>query len=144
MLRPVAPRLPAVALLAALVLAGCGDSGPTDEQQIRTTLDQFAQATAAQDYPALCQRILAPKLVDTLEQIGLPCEAALRRGFEGVKQPQISVGDVSVDGDSAKAQVRSSAEGQKPSQDTVELDRVNGQWRISSLTTGSQRVQQDP
>jgi hypothetical protein len=144
MLRPVAPRLPAVVLLAALALAGCGDSGPTDEQQIRTTLDQFAQATAAQDYPALCQRILAPKLVDTLEQIGLPCEAALRRGFEGVKQPQISVGEVSVDGDSAKAQVRSSAEGQKPSQDTVELDRVNGQWRISSLTTGSQRAEQGP
>ena len=144
MLRPVAPRLPAVALLAALALAGCGDSGPSDEQQIRATLDQFAQATAAQDYPALCQRILAPKLVDTLEQIGLPCEAALRRGFEGVKQPQISVGDVTVDGDSAKAQVRSSAEGQKPSQDTVELDRVNGQWRISSLTTGSQRADQSP
>ena len=29
MLRPVAPRLPAVALLAALALAGCGDSGPS-------------------------------------------------------------------------------------------------------------------
>ena len=143
MLRPVATRRVVLALVAC-ALAGCGDSGPSDEQQIRTTLDQFAQATAAQDYPALCQRILAPKLVDTLEQIGLPCEAALRRGFEGVKQPQISVGDVTVDGDSAKAQVRSSAEGQKPSQDTVELARVNGQWRISSLTTGSQRAEQGP
>ena len=140
MLRPVAPRLPAVALLAALALAGCGDSGPSDEQQIRATLDRFAEATAAQDYPALCQRILAPKLVDTLEQIGLPCEAALRRGFEGVKQPQISVGEVTVDGDSAKAQVRSSAEGQQPSQDTVELTKVNGQWRISSLAAGSRRT----
>ena len=142
MLRPVAPRLPAVALLAALALAGCGDSGPSDEQQIRGTLDQFAQATAAKDYEALCQRIFAPKLVETLEQIGLPCEAALRKGIEGVKQPQISVGAVTVDGDSAKAEVRSSADGQKPSQDTVELDRVNGQWRISSLTTGSQRAGQ--
>ena len=144
MLRPVAPRLPAVALLVALALAGCGDSGPSDEQQIRSTLDQFAQATAAKDYGELCQKVFAPKLVETLEQIGLPCEQALRKGFEGVKEPQISVGKVTVDGDNAKAEVRSSAEGQKPSQDTVELARVNGAWRISSLASGSQRAGQGP
>ena len=41
-----------------------------------------------------------------------------------------------MDGDAATAQVRSSAAGQKPSEDTVELVRVDDGWRIASLGEG--------
>ena len=60
--------------LAALVLAiaGCGASGPTDEEQVRTTLTAFTRATASKDYQALCDRLLAPSLIDDLKKIGLP------------------------------------------------------------------------
>ena len=48
------------------------------------------------------------------------------------------MGDVTVKGKRATAEVRSSAEGQAPSKDTVELERTDDGWRISSLTTPSE------
>ena len=132
MLRPV-PTRPLVLVLAVASLVACGDSGPTDEQQIRAALAEFERATAARDYQALCDRVLAPKLIETVRQIGLPCELALQKGFEDVEDPRLTVGAVKVDEDEATAEVRSSAAGQSPSQDTVELVRVDGKWRVASL-----------
>jgi hypothetical protein len=136
MLRPVATR-PVLLVIAACALAGCGDSGPSDEEQIRSTLAAFQRATADRDYGALCDRILAPKLIDTVKQIGLPCEVALEKGFEDVRDPRLTVGAITVADDSATAQVRSTAEGQTPSEDTVELVRVGDAWRIASLGDGA-------
>ena len=133
MLRRVRLRPPVLTALAALALAGCGDSGPSDEARIRGALEEFQRATAAKDYAALCDRVLAPKLIATVEQVGLSCETALEEGFKSVRDPRISVGSVTVDGDSATAQVRSSAAGQEPSEDTVQLVRVDDSWRIASL-----------
>ena len=125
------------ALALALVLAGCGDSGPTDEEQVRATLTDFSRATAAKDYQTLCDRILAPSLIADLKKIGLPCEIALQQGLGDVKQPRLLVGAVSVKGKTATAQVRTSAEGQAPSSDTIELEHTDQGWRISSLAKPS-------
>jgi hypothetical protein len=119
-------------LLAAAALAGCG-SGPSDEQQVRQTLADFAHATARKDYRQLCDEVLAPRLVEQVRQIGMPCEKALERGLGDVRDPQVSVGRVVVNGGNASAEVRSSAAGQAPSRDTVELVKVGGRWRIASL-----------
>jgi hypothetical protein len=119
-------------LLAAVVLAACG-SGPSDEQQVRQTITDFARATARKDYRELCQQVLAPKLIEQVKQIGLPCEQALQRGLGNVKDPRVIVGRVTVKGDTASAEVRSSATGEPPSRDTVRLVKVDGRWRISSL-----------
>ena len=116
----------------ALVFAGCG-SGPSDEEQIRQTLTDFGRATAAKDYQALCDRIFAPKLVEKLNQVGLPCEVALQKSLAEVKDPHITIGKITVTDKLAKAEVRTSAAGQQPSRDTVELVPVDGAWRISSL-----------
>jgi Putative lumazine-binding len=132
MLRPVATR-PLLLVMAALALAGCDDDEPSDEEQIRSTLSEFQRATADRDYGALCDRILAPKLIETVEQIGLDCEDALTKAFEDVRDPRLSVGAITVDGDGATAQVRSSAAGQAPSEDTLELVRTDDGWRIASL-----------
>jgi hypothetical protein len=117
----------------ALVLAGCGDKGPTDEEQVRTTLTAFSRATASKDYQALCDRLLAPSLIDSLKKIGLPCEIALQQGLGDVRQPRLIVGAVTVKGKTAVAEVRTSAEGQAPSKDSIELVRTAKGWRITSL-----------
>jgi hypothetical protein len=129
--------LSAVRLLAPVlvlaILAGCGDTGPTPEQQVRTTVSDFGRATAGKDYKTLCDRILAPKLIEDVTSIGLSCEAALKRGLGNVKDPHLTIGAVQIDGDTASAEVRTSASGEAPSKDTLKLVKVNGTWKISSL-----------
>ncbi len=134
MLRPVATR-PLALVLAAASLVGCGDSGPSDEEQVRAALAAFQRATESRDYQALCDRILAPKLIETVKQIGLPCEVALQKGFEDVRDPRLTVGAITVREDKASAEVRSSAAGEPPSQDTVELVKLGDAWRIASLAS---------
>ena len=128
----------ALALALALALGACGESEPTDEEQVRATMSAFSKATAAKDYQRLCDRLLAPSLLADLKKIGLPCEIALQQGLGEVKQPRLIVGDVAVKGKKASAEVRTSAEGQAPSSDTVQLERTEDGWRIASLGTSSE------
>jgi len=123
------------AALAAALLAGCGDAGPSTQEQVRTTLDEFARAMTAKDYQSLCDKVLAPKLIEKLQQVGLPCEIAMQRAFQDVQNPRLTIGKVTVakDEKSATAEVRTSASGQSPSQDTVELVPVKDGWRVSTL-----------
>jgi hypothetical protein len=130
MLPPVRYLAPALALL---ILAGCGEQGPTPEEQVRSTVAEFGRATAAKDYRALCDRLLAPSLVEEVESVGLPCESALRRGLGDVREPRLTIGEITVREDEATAEIRTSAAGEEPSQDTLELVNLDGSWKISSL-----------
>jgi len=120
-----------------IVIAGCGEKEPTEEEQVRTTLTAFSRATASKDYEKLCDKLLAPSLVSDLKKIGLPCEIALQKGLGDVRQPRLIIGAVKVNGNTAIAEVQTSAEGEEPSKDSVELQRTGGGWRIASLATPS-------
>jgi hypothetical protein len=134
MLRAVRRRRIALAVGAAvLALGGCGSAGPTDEQLVARAVTAFGRASAAKDYRALCDRILAPSLIEEVTAIGLPCEQALERGLGGVRSPRLALGAVTVDGDSATAEVRTAAANQAPSHDTLRLQKVRGAWRVASL-----------
>jgi uncharacterized lipoprotein len=125
-------RAAVVSLSTAVLLAGCG-GGPTDEQQVRDVLQRFATATEKRDYQTLCDDVFAPKLLSGLEQIGLPCVVAMKQSLGSVRNPRLTVGAVSVSGKTASAQVRTAAEGQQPSSDTIRLQKVKGDWRVASL-----------
>jgi hypothetical protein len=132
MLRPV--RRPTAALLGLLVaLSGCG-GGPSDVDQVRVVVEGFGEATKAKDYQRLCDDLLSPKLVEEVERVGLPCEVALRQGLGEVRSPELTIGRIEVKGDNATADVRSSAAGEPPSRDVLELIRVADAWRIASLS----------
>jgi hypothetical protein len=132
MLREVRYLAPALVLL---ILAGCGESGPTPEEQVRSTVAEFGRATAAKDYAALCDHLLAPELIEEVESIGLPCERALRQGLGDVEEPRLTIGRIEIRDDEASAEVRTSAAGEEPSQDTLQLVNLDGVWKISSLGT---------
>jgi hypothetical protein len=124
-----------IAGTAALALAGCGggDEAPSPEAQVRATLRTFASSVEQRDYQTLCDKVFAPKLLEGLQSIGLPCEIAMRTSFETVKDPKLTVGDVTVSGSTATAEVKTSAEGQPPSTDTLQLEKVAAGWRVSAL-----------
>ncbi len=125
---------PRILLPVAILASACGgEPRPSPEAQVRAKLDQLDRATAAKDYRALCTEVYSPRLTARAEAIGLPCEDALRRGLADVREPRLSVGEVTVTGATARAQVRSSAAGQPASRDTVELRREAGGWRIVQL-----------
>ena len=132
MLRGVRYLAPALVLL---VVAGCGESGPTPEEQVRSAVSEFGRATAAKDYQLLCDRLLASSLVEEVESIGLPCEVALRQGLGDVREPRLTIGSVDVGDREATVEVRTSAGGQEPSRDTLRLVNEDGTWKISSLGT---------
>jgi hypothetical protein len=127
-------RSPVLLVALAATLTGCGAvSGPSDEQLVARTVAAFGRATAAKDYGALCNRLLAPSLIEQVEQIGLPCEQALAKALGDVEDPRLTIGEIDVTGDRATAEIRTSASGQAPSRDTLELERVRAGWRIASL-----------
>ena len=57
----------------------------------------------------------------------------MRDSLGSVRNPRLSVGRIDVKGSTATAEVRTSADGQQPSTDTVRLDRLKGKWKISAL-----------
>lgn len=137
--RPLAPVPTALLAACALAVSGCGgDPKPAPETLVRDKVEELGRATAAKDYGALCERILAPQLVEQLTSIGLPCRVALQRGLGDVRQPRLQVGQVRVTGDTANAEIATSAAGQPPSRDTVQLVRTKDGWRVSALAGGGE------
>src|SRR3954470_16863549 len=123
--------------VALVFLAGCGGSGASPEDAVRSTLAGYAKAFAARDYQAICDRYLSPKLIDGVEQRGLPCEAAVRPALKETDKPVLAVRSIKVSGDTATAQVHSTAANQPPSDDTISLSRVHGTWYIAgTVKTG--------
>jgi len=118
-------------MTAALALVGCGGRSPSDA--VRVTLTRFGQATDRHDYATLCRDIFTPELVQGLLDRGLPCERALQIGLADVTGARLQVQRVSVHGDHADAIVRSTATGEASTNDTVELVREAGSWRIARL-----------
>ncbi len=126
-------------LAATLALTGCGgEDAPTPETEVRTTLRSFATAVEKRDYQRLCDEIFSPDLLRSAQSIGLPCEVAMRTSLGELEEPRLTVGAVSVKGKTAAAEIKTSAKGQAPSTDTIQLERLEGTWRVSGLGTGAQ------
>jgi hypothetical protein len=114
---------------------------PDRTNEVRDTLDRYAKATRDKDYQTLCDDLYASDLIARVRRTGLPCEVALRTGLEDRKNPQLTVLDVDVTDDQARARIRTTAVGESPSVDVVTLIDEDGSWRVASLSDGGSVAQ---
>jgi hypothetical protein len=121
-----------VAGLCAYALTGCGADA---RQQVEAKVQQFAHATAAGDYKALCTDVLAPSLIKHLTNAGLSCEQAMRVFVSSVSNPRISISKVTVHGSTASAVVLATATGQPASLESIRLVDTGNGWRLASLAS---------
>ena len=127
---------PIVAALAAVALAACGKS---DDRKVRDTVESFGVATVNKDYDRICQDLISRRLLDKVEAVGIPCDVVFRRGLEQVQAPRLKVVGVEIVKDRAKVRVVSSAKGQPPSNDVVELVKEGDGWKIAALARPERR-----
>lgn len=121
-------------LVAALALAaaGCGDDEPTPE----AALESFVQAIREADPSAACD-LLGDQALTDLEVAG-SCEKVMGEGMDliaekDVEIPDYEITDVSVDGDTAEATLRSDA-----TNAVVPLVREDGEWKLKGASALSQ------
>jgi hypothetical protein len=129
----------AISAAAALVaLAGCGgNDGPSDGQQIKTTLITYYTAFGNGDSATACNQ-LAATTVKALEQAagGKPCEKVLDQALKrpdyakvAPKLSRVEVSRVNIVGDKASADAAVPGVGRKA---TVPLKKEKGSWKIAS------------
>lgn len=128
--------------LLLIALAGCGadteDGGGSDASTaVRATVAKFGVATRTHDWQTICDDLLSPTLVSKIEDVGLPCETAVEKGLGDVKNPTLEITDVSIAGARALVSIHTTANGQEPSDDALQVVKEDGEWRIASLAAPS-------
>lgn len=127
-----------LALVCVIATAGCGadtegGGSPDATTQVRAVVARFGVATRTRDYQQICDDLLSADLVTKIETIGLPCESALQRGLGEVKDPTLTINEVSIAGSRALVSIHTTAAGQPASDDALQLVRESGRWKIASL-----------
>jgi hypothetical protein len=122
----------AFAAALALALTGCGTS---DHDQVQAKVQQLIKATAHKDYKTLCTEVLAPVLLQHLAAYGIPCRQAMALGLANVKQPQLAIGGIQINGNKASVTTITTAAGQQSSLRAIELVNTSNGWRVANLGT---------
>ena len=125
--------------LLALWLAACGaeprDSAKDfegDERAVAAAVEDLESAARDNDTEAVCTKLFAQRLLATLEQRGTDCANAVEDAFRDADAMELTVDEVAISGDTARATVTSGTGASKKT-DTLELEKVGAAWRISSL-----------
>ncbi len=133
-------RLPTLllALLAALVLAACGETGDATGDFEGTEADvaqvvEDLQTAAQEDEPErICRNLLAPSLVTQLSEQQVDCPRAVSLALDDADGFDLEVRDVTVEGERATARVASGT-GESAEQATMRFVRQGDNWRIAEL-----------
>jgi hypothetical protein len=135
----------AIALLAALALAGCASGGSKnkdsasdfsgEEKAVATTIEDLQSAAEDSDERKICSDLIVAELRDVIAKNGnaATCQGAMEGVLKDTDQSDLTVRRVSVDGTAASAVVRANLGDGKSRDETVELRKVANRWKISKL-----------
>jgi outer membrane lipoprotein SlyB len=136
------PRtLPPLALLAAVLLAGCtasssGDDDTSkfrgDQRLVANTVEDFESAASKGDQDKICRDLLAKALVDQYAQRGGTCEKVVDGALKDTDSFDLTVEKVTIDGQQATASVKADR-GKKDVMQSVTLVKQGAGWRISAF-----------
>ncbi len=124
------PRfLTALACAAALVAAiGCGES---DQEQAREVVQDYVDARSEGDAERICELFS-----DSFKQelaVGDNCAAFVTEQSSGAGSGELSIVDVTVNGDKANAGIDVTRDAEGPSRIGLTLERQDGEWRITGF-----------
>jgi hypothetical protein len=132
-------RAALIGLVAPLALAGCSLGGDEEPQPVRGAPRQVSQAvheleraTRGRDFSSICVRLFTASA--RRRSGGRDCPRLLGSSAEGLRGARIQILGIEIQGERAKVRVRSRAAGQPPLEDTIELRREGGGYRIDSLS----------
>jgi hypothetical protein len=128
-----------IVVLVALAVGGCEDregvaaprevAGPV--RDAAATVERLEHAVRTRDFAAICRDLLTARARERTG--GSRCAATMRGNLGSVTNPRLRVVSVSVAGRRATATLRTSAAGQPPTQERLELEQVAGRYRIAAL-----------
>jgi hypothetical protein len=126
------------ACVAVLALSGCSLGGDKEAKPARgapsavaATVQALDQAIRARDYRGICNEIFSAAA--RRRAGGADCERLLRSGAADVRRPRLRILGIRIEGKRATVRVRSTAAGQRPLVDEVELVHERGAYRVSAL-----------
>jgi outer membrane PBP1 activator LpoA protein len=137
MLRSLVP----LALVAALVLAGCttqstsnDSSGKFSGEQrlVANTVEDFESAASDGDQDKICRDLLARALVAQYAQRGRTCERAVDGALKDTDSFEMTVERVAITGTQAAVRVKSDR-GKEDLQQSLTLVKQGQGWRISAF-----------
>ena len=126
-----------ITALGAVALSGCGEDDPEPvkgaPKQVARTIARLQLLTERKDFQVICRELFT---ADARRRAGgRDCPKLLAETGNDLRAPRIELLSVTIDGERARAKVRTSARGQAPVEDEIELVRERGGYRISSLTS---------
>jgi hypothetical protein len=129
-------------LAASLALAGCGTTTDSSNEfqgpaaAVAEKVEDLQSAGESRRPEDICSEILSRTLVEQLEAAGTTCNEEMGKAIEDADDFELSVEDVTVQGDQATARVKRGEDGPES---TFEFAREDGQWRATSLGDGASR-----
>lgn len=124
-------------IVALWALLGGGDDPPKKasgtSKEVANVVTRLERATQRRQFNVLCDDLFTRSARERAG--GKDCVALLRETAKDVRKARIRLLDVEVDGNRARARVRTTSEGQRAVVETIDLVRERGRFRISALVS---------
>ena len=121
-------------VIAVVAVVRDGDDGPPEvsgtPKEAVDTVERFRVALAARDFATICDQLYTTEAREAAG--GDDCQSVLAQETAKLRDPRVEIVGLVVRGDTAVVTVRASVRGEKPVQDTIQLAREQGRFRIAS------------
>jgi hypothetical protein len=124
------------AFACVLLIVACGTKtskkharGPA--QQVAETVNALQHDLVTRNWVDICEQVFSAQA--RAQAGGDGCTNYVKRGSEGLRAERIRIRSIDVRAGKASADVTTSAEGQAPVRETIDLVLENGRFRISAL-----------